>query len=60
MLESELQPALRSLRKDNINIVAMHHHMVMEEPRYIFFHYWGRGKASQLAQAVKNGLAFTK
>jgi len=60
VLESELQPVLRSLRKDGINIVAIHHHMTMENPRYLFLHYWGRGAASTLAQAVKNALQQTK
>jgi Domain of Unknown Function (DUF1259) len=53
MLESELQPVLKSLRKDGINIVAIHNHMTMEEPRYVFLHYWGRGLAAELAKAVK-------
>jgi hypothetical protein len=56
MLESELQPVLKSLRKDSINIVAIHNHMTMEEPRYLFLHYWGRGPAAELAKAVKNAL----
>jgi len=54
--EDELQPVLKSLLKDNINIVAIHQHMTHEEPRIMFFHYWGRGAAKDLAQAVKGGL----
>src|SRR4051794_40164840 len=54
--EDELQPALKVLRKANINIVAIHSHMTHEEPRILFFHYWGRGAAKQLAQAVKDAL----
>ena len=30
--------------------------MTHEEPRIMFFHYWGRGAAKDLAQAVKGGL----
>jgi uncharacterized protein DUF1259 len=30
--------------------------MTHEEPRIIFFHYWGRGRAKDLANAVKGGL----
>jgi hypothetical protein len=56
MLEGELQPVLKSLRKDGINIVAIHNHMTAEEPRYFFLHYWGRGPVSELAKAVKNAL----
>jgi hypothetical protein len=54
--EDELQPVLRSLLKDKINIVAIHQHMTHEEPRIMFFHYWGRGSAKDLANAVKGGL----
>src|SRR5438876_488544 len=53
--EDELQPVLKSLLKDKINIVAIHQHMTHEEPRIMFFHYWGRGAAKDLAQAVKTG-----
>src|SRR6266480_1945266 len=54
--EDELQPVLRSLLKDKVNIVAIHQHMTHEEPRIMFFHYWGRGRAKDLAQAVKGGI----
>src|SRR5213596_2225940 len=53
--EDELQPVLKSLLKDKINIVAIHQHMTHEEPRIMFFHYWGRGRAKDLANAVKGG-----
>jgi len=54
--EDELQPVLKSLLKDKINIVAIHQHMTHEEPRIMFFHYWGRGRAKDLANAVKGGI----
>jgi hypothetical protein len=57
VLESELQEVLKSLRKSGVNIVAIHHHMSGEEPRILFLHYWGRGKATDLASAVKTALA---
>ena len=60
VLADELQPALKSLRKSGINIVAIHHHMVGEEPRMTFFHYWGRGSAKDLATAVKTALTVIK
>ena len=53
--EDQLQPVLKSLLKDKINIVAIHQHMTHEEPRIMFFHYWGRGTAKDLAQAIKGG-----
>jgi hypothetical protein len=53
--EDELQPVLKSLLKEKINIVAIHQHMTHEEPRIMFFHYWGKGTAKELAQAIKGG-----
>lgn len=55
-LETELQGVLKSLRSDGINIVAIHQHMTLENPRYIFLHYWGRGKAGDLAAQLKSAL----
>lgn len=51
--EEELQPVLKSLRGAGMNIVAIHHHMTGETPRYVFLHYWGRGKAAALARAIQ-------
>ncbi len=56
MLEAELQPVLRTMRKEGINIVAIHQHMSTEQPRYFFLHYWGKGKAVDLAQSLKRVL----
>jgi hypothetical protein len=57
--ESELQPVMKSLRAAGIDIVAIHSHMTQESPRILFFHYWGRGKASQLAGAIKAAVDLT-
>jgi hypothetical protein len=54
--EDELQPALKTLRTAGINVVAIHSHMTNENPRILFFHYWGRGKAKDLASAVRGAL----
>ena len=51
--EGELQAVLKSLRGAGIQIVAIHHHMIHESPRYVFLHYWGRGKAADLARAIR-------
>jgi hypothetical protein len=57
--ESELQPVLKALRGGGINVVAIHHHMTGEQPRILFLHYWGRGKAADLANVVKRALDLT-
>lgn len=54
--EDELQPVLKALRQAEINIVAIHSHMTHESPRILFLHYWGRGSAKDLANAVKGAL----
>ena len=56
VLEDELQPVLKSLRKGELNIVAIHHHMTHEEPRILFLHYWGKGRTVDLAKALKAAL----
>ena len=56
MLEDELQTVLKAMRAEGINIVAIHQHMTQETPRYVFLHYWGKGKAVDLARAVKKAL----
>jgi len=53
VLENELQAVLKTLRAANINIVAIHQHMTGENPRMMFLHYYGRGKALDLARGVK-------
>ena len=60
VLENELQPVLRSLRHEGINIVAIHHHMTHEEPRTLFLHYWGRGPAAKLADSLQKALLVQK
>jgi len=60
MLESELQGVLKALRKAGINIVAIHQHMTGEQPRVLFLHYWGVGKAVDLAGAVVSAHKETK
>ena len=57
--EDELQPALKALRVGKINIVAIHSHMTHENPRILFLHYWGRGSAKKLAEAVRGALLVT-
>ncbi len=59
VLESELQPVLRSLRATDINVVAIHNHMTDEKPRILFIHYWGKGSVSQLAKSIHEALEKT-
>lgn len=58
--EDELQPVLKTLRGAGIHVVAIHHHMVGEQPRILFLHYWGRGPVVSLASTLKAALGQTK
>jgi hypothetical protein len=60
MTEAELQPVLKSLRHADIDIVAIHQHMTGEEPRIMFLHYWGIGRAEDLARGLKAALDKTQ
>jgi hypothetical protein len=56
MTAAEVQPVLKALRKSNIHIVALHNHMLGEQPAFYFTHFWGKGPAKDLAQGVKAAL----
>jgi len=56
MLENEVEPVLKALIENGIEVVALHNHMVHEQPRIFFLHYWGVGPAEQLAKALKAAL----
>ena len=53
MLESEVTPVLKALRKNGLDVVAIHHHMTADRPMIIFLHYWGTGPADKLASGFK-------
>jgi hypothetical protein len=56
MLESEVQPVLKTLRRNGVEVVAIHHHMTGSRPVVIFLHYWGTGPADRLAKALRAAL----
>lgn len=56
MLEDEVAPVIKALVENGIEVVAVHNHMVQENPRIFFLHYWGVGKAEDLARALRAAL----
>ena len=56
MTAAEVQPVLRALRKGGIHIVALHNHMVGEQPAFYFTHFWGKGPARELARSLRGAL----
>jgi hypothetical protein len=53
MTASEVNKVIRALRKGGINLAAVHNHMLDEQPRIFFLHYWGTGPAEKMAQTVR-------
>ncbi|AUD04383.1 DUF1259 domain-containing protein [Spirosoma pollinicola] len=56
MLEGEVNNVVKALRANNLEVVALHHHMLGEQPRTVFLHYYGRGPASTLAKGFRAAL----
>ena len=56
MLADEVAPVIKALVENGIEVVAVHNHMVQEEPRIFFLHYWGIGPAGQLARGLRAAL----
>ena len=46
-----------ALREGGIAIAALHSHMLTEEPRLFFMHFWANDDAVKLAGALRNALA---
>jgi len=44
------------LRHADIHMVALHNHMIGEQPAYYFLHIWGKGSADDLARALRTAL----
>jgi hypothetical protein len=57
MLPGEVTPVLKALRKNGLDVVAIHHHMTQTNPTIFFLHYWGTGPAEKLATGFKAALA---
>ena len=60
MTAVEVQPVLHALRKADIHVVALHNHMVGEQPAFYFTHFWGKGPAEKLARGVRSALDVQK
>src|SRR5262249_41074913 len=56
MLEPEVNPVIRALRRSNLEVVALHHHMLGDQPKILFLPYYGMGAAMTLAQGFRAAL----
>ncbi len=60
MTTTEVNKVIRALRKGGIDVVAVHNHMLDEEPRIFFLHYWGTGPVEKLAHTVRDAFAWAR
>ncbi|HUR81324.1 MAG TPA: DUF1259 domain-containing protein, partial [Thermoanaerobaculia bacterium] len=56
MLASEVNPVIRELRAGGIDVTALHSHMLDEQPRLFFMHFWANDDAVRLARTLRAAL----
>jgi len=56
MTANEVNPVIRALRKGGIEVTALHSHMLNEQPRLFFMHFWANADAKQLAATLRAAL----
>jgi len=56
MLASEVNPVLKALRAHDLNVVAIHNHMLSGQEPIYFLHYWGTGSTEKLASGFRAAL----
>jgi hypothetical protein len=52
----EVNPVLRALRDSGIEVTALHNHMLEDEPRLFFMHFWANDDAAKLAKGLRDAL----
>lgn len=56
LIEAEVNPVLATLRQNGIEVTALHNHMLNDQPRLFFMHFWGVGDPNTLAQGLRAAL----
>jgi hypothetical protein len=57
LIAREVSPVVAALRQNGIEITALHNHMLNDEPRLFFMHFWAHDEARKLAQGLKAALS---
>jgi Domain of Unknown Function (DUF1259) len=57
LIAAEVNPVIRELRSQGLEVTALHSHMLTETPRLFFMHFWGVGSPEKIAGALKAALA---
>ena len=56
LLAAEVNPVIRALRENGIEVTSLHSHMLMEQPRLYFMHFWANDDAVKLARGLRVAL----
>jgi len=56
LLAAEVNPVLKALRDNGIEVTAVHNHMLDDSPHMIFVHFWANDDAQKLAQGIRMAL----
>src|SRR3954469_23287487 len=56
---NEVNPLIRALRAGDIEVTAIHSHMLDEQPRMFFIHFWANDEALKLARGIRTALETT-
>src|SRR5882672_5652868 len=56
LIAKEVNPVLKTLRENGIEVTALHSHMLGEQPRLFFMHFWANDDAQKLADGLKAAL----
>jgi hypothetical protein len=56
LLASEVNAVMKALRDNGIEVTALHSHMLDEQPRLLFMHFWANDDALKLAKGLRAGL----
>ena len=56
LLGTEVNPVIRALRQNAIQVTAIHSHMLEEQPRLFFMHFWANDDAVKLAKGLRAAL----
>jgi hypothetical protein len=56
---NEVNPLIRALRAGDIEVTAIHSHMLDEQPRMFFIHFWANDDAQKLARGIRTALETT-
>ena len=56
LIASEVNPVIKALRENGIEVTALHSHMLEETPRLFFMHFWANDDAQKLARGLRTAL----